>query len=294
MTSFTEFSARRRLVVATAALLPFAGAGGLAQARAANATSLPPKAMTALRAAVDGPQRTPAYRTRDGARHPLETLAFFGIRPDAAVIEIAPGGGWYTEILAPYLHDHGRLYAAHEPAGGSPGQQRARAAFRDKLAREPKVYGRVVLGTLPTTAFTDIRPPGGADAVLTFRNIHNWIEDGHFDESLRAFYAVLKPGGVLGVEEHRAPPGTNLARVIASGYVPQDFVIERAKAAGFEFAGSSEVNANPRDTKDHANGVWSLPPTLRGGEVDRAKYLAIGESDRMTLRFVKPRRARSG
>ena len=289
MTSLHLFSLRRRSFVATAALLPLASATGLARAQAVDATSLPPKAVEALRAAVDGPQRGPANRARDGARHPLETLAFFGIRPDATVIEIAPGGGWYTEILAPYLHDHGRLYAAHEPAGGTPGQQRARTAFADKLAREPKVYGRVVLGTLPTAAFTDIRPPGGADAVLTFRNIHNWIEDGHFDESLRAFFDVLKPGGVLGVEEHRAAPGTSLARVIASGYVPQDLVIERAKAAGFDFAGSSEVNANPRDTRDHANGVWSLPPTLRGGEVDRAKYLAIGESDRMTLKFVKPR-----
>lgn len=289
MTSSDPFSSRRRGLVAAAALLPLAGATGLVKARTGNATTLPPKAIEALRAAVDGPKRSPANRARDGARHPLETLAFFGIRPDATVIEIAPGGGWYTEILAPYLHDHGRLYAAHEPAGGTPGQQRARAAFRDKLAREPKVYGRVVLGTLPTAAFTDIRPPGGADAVLTFRNIHNWIEDGHFDESLRAFFDVLKPGGVLGVEEHRAAPGIPLGRVIASGYVPQDLVIERAKAAGFEFAGSSEVNANPRDTKDHANGVWSLPPTLRGGEVDRAKYLAIGESDRMTLKFVKPR-----
>lgn len=289
MTSSNVFSSRRRGLVAAAALLPLAGATGLVKAQTGNATTLPPKAVEALRAAVDGPQRSPANRARDGARHPLDTLAFFGIRPDATVIEIAPGGGWYTEILAPYLHDHGRLYAAHEPAGGTPGQQRARAAFRDKLAREPKVYGRVVLGTLPTAAFTDIRPPGGADAVLTFRNIHNWIEDGHFDESLRAFFDVLKPGGVLGVEEHRAAPGTSLARVIASGYVPQDLVIERAKAAGFEFAGSSEVNANPRDTRDHADGVWSLPPTLRGGEVDRAKYLAIGESDRMTLKFVKPR-----
>ncbi|MGJ7613513.1 MULTISPECIES: class I SAM-dependent methyltransferase [unclassified Variovorax] len=289
MTSSNLFSPRRRGLVAAAALLPLAGTAGLAKAQAVNAASLPPKAVEALRAAVDGPQRSPANRARDGARHPLETLAFFGIRPDATVIEIAPGGGWYTEILAPYLHDHGRLYAAHEPAGGTPGQQRARAAFRDKLAREPKVYGRVVLGTLPTAAFTDIRPPGGADAVLTFRNIHNWIEDGHFDESLRAFFDVLKPGGVLGVEEHRAAPGTPLARVIANGYVPQELVIERAKAAGFEFAGSSEVNANPRDTKDHAKGVWSLPPTLRGGEADRAKYLAIGESDRMTLKFVKPR-----
>ncbi len=274
---------------ASLALLSLLCATGGVQAQARDA--LPPKATAALAAAVDGPQRSPANRARDEARHPLETLAFFGIRPNATVIEIAPGGGWYTEILAPYLHDHGHLYAAHEPADGTPGQQRARTAFRDKLARDPKVYGRVVLGTMPTSAFTDIRPPGGgADAVLTFRNIHNWIEDGHFDESLRAFYDVLKPGGVLGVEEHRAPAGTSLARVIASGYVPQDFVIERAKAAGFAFAGSSEVNANPRDTKDHANGVWSLPPTLRGGEVDRAKYQAIGESDRMTLRFVKPLR----
>lgn len=289
MTSSTLFPLRRRSLVTAAALLPLAGATGLAQALAANADSLPPAAIDALKSAVDGPQRTPANRARDGARHPLETLAFFGIRPSSTVIEIAPGGGWYTEILAPYLRDHGRLYAAHEPADGTPGQQRARAAFRDKLAHDPKVYGRVVLGTMPTTRFTDIRPPGGADAVLTFRNIHNWIEDGHFDESLRAFFDVLKPGGVLGVEEHRAAPGTRLARVISDGYVPQDLVIERAKAAGFELAGSSEVNANPRDTKDHANGVWSLPPTLRGGEVDRAKYLAIGESDRMTLKFVKPR-----
>ena len=278
----------RRFVACAALLSLVLAAGSGAQAQGKDA--LRPEASAALAAAVDGPQRSPANRARDAARHPLETLAFFGIRPDATVVEIAPGGGWYTEILAPYLHDHGRLYAAHEPADGSPGQQRARNAFRDKLAGNPKVYGRVVLGTMPTAAFTDIRPPGGADAVLTFRNIHNWIEDGHFDESLRAFYAVLKPGGVLGVEEHRAPSGTSLARVIESGYVPQELVIERARAAGFEFVGSSEVNANPRDTKDHANGVWSLPPTLRGGEVDRAKYQAIGESDRMTLKFVKPAR----
>lgn len=279
----------QRFVACAALSALMLAAGGHAHAQDKDA--LAPQAAAALAAAVDGAQRSPANRARDAARHPLETLAFFGVRPDATVIEIAPGGGWYTEILAPYLHDHGHLYAAHEPADGSPGQQRARNAFREKLAANPKVYGRVVLGTMPTAAFTDIRPLGGADAVLTFRNIHNWIEDGHFDESLRAFHAVLKPGGVLGVEEHRAPAGTSLARVIESGYVPQAFVIERAKAAGFEFVGSSEVNANPRDTKDHRNGVWSLPPTLRGGDVDRAKYLAIGESDRMTLKFIKPIRA---
>jgi predicted methyltransferase len=248
-------------------------------------------ALAALQSAIDGPQRSAANRARDGARHPLETLSFFGLRPEWSVVEIAPGGGWYTEILAPFLKARGRLYAAHAPADGTPEQQRARAAFAKKLADDPAHYGRVVLGTLPTYRFTDIHPPGGADAVLTFRNIHNWIADGHFDETLRAFYDVLKPGGVLGVEEHRALPGTSLARTIDSGYVAQDFVIARARAAGFVFNGESEINANPRDTHDHANGVWALPPTLRGGDVERAKYLAIGESDRMTLRFVKPRRA---
>jgi predicted methyltransferase len=271
---------RRRQLLAGLALLPL-----VSPAFAAEPTSA--AVDPALRAAVDGPQRSAANRARDAARHPAETLAFFGLRPDWQVIEIAPGGGWYTEILAPYLNPKGRLYAAHEPADGSAGQQRARAAFRAKLAADRAAYGRVVLGTLPVERFTDIHPPGGADAVLTFRNIHNWIADGHFDETLRAFHDVLKPGGVLGVEEHRAAPGTSLARVIESGYVPQDFVIERARAAGFVLAGASEINANPRDTHDHAQGVWALPPTLRGGEVERAKYLAIGESDRMTLKFVK-------
>ena len=268
---------QRRQVLAALASLPMA-AGAAAVAHDAD---------TALHAAVDGPQRSAANRARDTARHPYETLAFFGLRPDWQVVEIAPGGGWYTEILAAYLNPKGRLYAAHEPADGTPGQQRARAAFRAKLAADPATYRRVVLGTLPVARFTDIHPPRGADAVLTFRNIHNWIADGHFDETLRAFFDVLKPGGVLGVEEHRAAPGMSLARVIESGYVPQDFVVERARAAGFVLAGASEINANPRDSHDHAQGVWALPPTLRGGAVDREKYLAIGESDRMTLKFVK-------
>ncbi|MGI4777115.1 MAG: class I SAM-dependent methyltransferase [Janthinobacterium lividum] len=281
----TATSTRRRRTLATLALLPFAGFAGAID-RAAESTD---PADAALRAAVDGPGRSTANRVRDAARHPLETLAFFGLRPDWQVIEVAPGGGWYTEILAPFLNPKGRLYAAHEPADGTPGQQRARAAFRARLAADPAIYRRVVLGTLPAERFTDIRPPGGADAVLTFRNIHNWIADGHFDETLRAFLEVLRPGGMLGVEEHRAPPGTSLARVIESGYVPQEFVIERARAAGFVLSASSEINANPRDTHDHAQGVWALPPTLRGGAVEREKYVAIGESDRMTLRFVKPR-----
>ncbi|MDB5998482.1 MAG: putative methyltransferase, partial [Rhizobacter sp.] len=190
----------------------------------------------------------------------------------------------------PYLHDHGRFYAAHEPADGSDGQRAARERFKAKMAADREAYGRAVVGTMPDPGkgFTDIRPAHGADAVLTFRNIHNWIEHGELDGMLRAFHAVLKPGGVLGVEEHRAPEGTSLDQVMRTGYVPETLVIERANAAGFKLAGKSEVNANPLDTKDHPNGVWSLPPTLRGGATDRARFIAIGESDRMTLKFIKP------
>ncbi len=265
-----------------------------APAVAAPDTATPPPG---LQAVVDGPQRSAANRARDRARHPVETLAFFGLKPNQTVIEIAPGGGWYTEILAPYLRDHGRLVAAHY-AVDDPNDyaRRSRTQFDAKLAAAPKVYGRVVTTTLPVKdLFTAPVRPASADLVLTFRNVHNWIEAGHLDETLRAIYAALKPGGVLGVEEHRAPVGTPLARVIASGYVPEELVIARAKAAGFALLARSEVNANPRDTKDHANGVWSLPPTLRGTTADdpatrteREKFLAIGESDRMTLTFRKP------
>lgn len=247
-----------------------------------------------LAAAVDGPHRTPAYRQRDAARHPLETLRFLGIAPTHTVIELAPGGGWYTEILAFYLRERGQLYAAHYARDdANPGRRKSRAAFEERLAKNPALYDRLKLGTLPAPPAYDrmaeIDPPGGVDAVLTFRNIHNWLEAGHLDQSLHTFVRALKPGGVFGVEEHRAAPGTSLEAMKSSGYVTEDLVIERCRAAGLQLAARSEINANPRDTKDHAKGVWALPPTLTGGEVDREKYLAIGESDRFTHRYVKPR-----
>jgi predicted methyltransferase len=240
--------------------------------------------------AIAGPQRSAANRARDDARHPFETLRFFGLAPGQTVIEVGPGSGWYTEILAPYLRLKGRLYAAHFPADSTDDyEHKGLANYKAKLAAAPAVYDRVVLGELAVDGrLVGVSPRGGADRVLTFRNVHNWIEAGHLDTTLRAMHAALKPGGVLGIEEHRAPSGTDLTTIIKIGYVPEDFVIDRARAAGFEMAGGSEVNANPRDTKDHPDGVWSLPPTLRGGNVDRARFIAIGESDRMTLRFVKP------
>ena len=245
----------------------------------------------ALAAAVASPQRTDKAKARDVYRHPQETLQFFAVEPSQTVLEIAPGGGWYTDILAPYLHDHGTLYAAQyqspSPAAAEE-EKAAREAFERKLAATPAIFGNVVDGTLHAGQFSGFPSNGNIDRVLTFRNIHNWIEDGQLDANLRAFYAALKPGGVLGVEEHRAPPGTPVQKMIETGYVTEAYVIERVQAAGFVLAGRSEVNRNPRDTKDYPNGVWSLPPTYRGGDVDRARYAAIGESDRMTLKFVKP------
>ena len=245
-----------------------------------------------LDAAVDGPQRSEPAKARDAYRHPKETLQFFELAPTQTVLEIAPGGGWYTDILAPYLRDAGHLYEAQyvsTSAQPDAGERAADAAFARKLAAAPAIYGNVVVGTLRAGEFSGFDASEDFDRVLTFRNIHNWIKDGQLDANLRGFYRALKPGGELGVEEHRARPGTTVQQMIDSGYVTEAFVIAHAQAAGFVLAASSEINANPRDTKDYPNGVWSLPPTYAGGNADRARYAAIGESDRMTLRFVKPR-----
>ena len=244
-----------------------------------------------LAAAIASPARTPKFVARDVYRHPLETLRFFGLRPDKTVVEIWPGRGWYLEILAPYLHDRGKYYAAIEAPDVAGASQEAKddAAFlRRRIADDPADFGKVIVTDLHPPQLTEICPPGTADLVLTFRNVHNWIDGGDQQAQFDTFFKALKPGGVLGVVEHRAKPGTSLDETRKSGYVDEAYVKKLAANAGFRFAAESPVNNNPKDTKDYAKGVWTLPPTFTLGDTDRAKYLAIGESDRMTLRFVKP------
>ena len=244
-----------------------------------------------LAAAIASPARTPKFVARDVYRHPLETLRFFGLRPDKTVVEIWPGRGWYLEILAPYLHDRGKYYAAIEAPDVAGASQEAKddAAFlRRRIADDPADFGKVIVTDLHPPQLTEICPPGTADLVLTFRNVHNWIDGGDQQAQFDTFFKALKPGGVLGVVEHRAKPGTSLDETRKSGYVDEAYVKKLAANAGFRFAAESPVNTNPKDTKDYPKGVWTLPPSFALGDTDRAKYLAIGESDRMTLRFVKP------
>jgi predicted methyltransferase len=231
-----------------------------------------------LKAAIAADHRTVGNVARDVHRHPYETLSFFGIKPTDTVVELAPGGGWFTEILAPYLREQGQLYAV---AGAS-------TRFKAKMDSLP-VYGKVKITTFDVAkGEVEIAPPGSADAVLTFRNVHNWMDNGSVQAVFNAAFKALKPGGVLGVEEHRLPAARPQDPKGKSGYVHEAAVIKFAETAGFKLAGKSEVNANPKDTADHPDGVWTLPPTYALKDKDRAKYQAIGESDRMTLKFVKP------
>ncbi|MGQ4660743.1 class I SAM-dependent methyltransferase [Lysobacter sp. F6437] len=253
--------------------------------------AVPDAAGTALQAAIAGDWRDPANVARDRYRHPAETLAFFGLQPDQTVVEITPGGGWYAEIFAPYLRDGGRYIAALvDPAalpegGGRDYQQRSRDGLEKKFAAAPAQFDAAEVVAYDPAAPV-FGPAGSADLVMTFRNVHNWREDGHAQGMFDGFFAVLKPGGTLGVVEHRA--AGDVAADDDSGYVGQDQVIALAEAAGFVLEETSEINANPRDTKDHPNGVWTLPPGNNHDDADDAKYQAIGESDRMTLRFRKP------
>ena len=240
-----------------------------------------------LAEAVAGPWRAPANRVRDEYRHPRATLEFFGVGSRARVIEVSPGAGWYTEILAPYLRGSGTYIATTAAAPSDSGGGKRNAALKAKFVADPVQYDRAQYleydGKAPS-----LGAPGSADVVLTFRNVHNWVAGDNADAYFKAFYDVLKPGGVLGVVDHRAKPGTPLEAMKKSGYLTEEMVIDLATGAGFQLAASSEINANPMDDADHPNGVWTLPPTNRHDKKDDAKYDAIGESDRMTLRFVKP------
>ncbi|MEO7111204.1 MAG: methyltransferase [Polyangiaceae bacterium] len=233
--------------------------------------------------ALAGAQRTDKEKARDQYRHPVETLEFFGLKDNMTVIELWPGGGWYTEILAPVLHDNGKLVVTTFDAKSENAQE-----YAAKLKSADAIYGKVQQQLLNPPDTLALGPDGSADMVLTFRNYHGWIKDKIADKVVMAAFKVLKPGGVFGIEEHRANPGDMKNKPSETGYVEEAFIIEAVQMVGFKLDQKSEINANPKDTKDYDKGVWALPPVYRNGDKDHAKYEAIGESDRMTLRFVKP------
>lgn len=243
-----------------------------------------------LKSVITAPHRAD-NAVRDDARHPYETLMFFGIKPNMTVVELSPGGGWYTEILAPYLKDNGKLVAAsYDPQDAIAYFRDTGAKFNEKLRAKPELYGKVDVTIFAPPAKLEYAKPGSADMVLTFRNVHNWMRHG--DDAMKAIfksaYDSLKPGGVFGVVEHRLPANLKQDARASSGYMHEQYVIDLVTSVGFKLAAKSEVNANPNDTADHEGGVWALPPTLRNQDKDRERYVAIGESDRMTLKFVKP------
>ncbi len=292
-----RFPSPRPTLAASLLALALAAAGVTATAAepqaATPAAEQTAKPDAALQAAIAGDWRSAENRARDQYRHPAETLAFFGLAPGQTVVEITPGGGWYAEILAPYLRGNGRYVAAivdpmAVPEGRSRDyQQRGKDSLAKKFADAPAQFdGAAVVGYDP--AAPKFGEPGSADLVVTFRNVHNWRGSGQAEGMFKGFFDVLKPGGVLGVVEHRAK--ADVPAEDKSGYVGQAQVIAMAEAAGFVLDGKSEVNANPKDGKDHPNGVWTLPPSNNHDPEDAQKYRDIGESDRMTLRFVKPAR----
>jgi predicted methyltransferase len=240
----------------------------------------------ALTAAITSSERTATFVARDAIRHPAEELTFFGLKADASVVELWPGGGYWTEILAPYLAAHGH-YTVALPTAGDAEESASVKHWRERIAPHKAQYGTIHETTLGAGHF-DIAPPGSADLVLTFRNLHNWMDGGYAAEALAGCFRALKPGGILGVEAHRGRTDQPQDPHAKSGYVREDYAIAMAKTAGFELVGSSEINANPKDTRDWPDGVWTLPPTLTLGDKDRAKYVAIGEADNFVLKFRKP------
>ncbi len=254
---------------------------------------LDPASSAALDSAITGEHRSAENRARDKFRRPKETLAFFGFRSDMTVVEIWPGGGWYTEILAPALKENGKLYAAQYSVNPRYAYQRRYfGAFLTKAGESPDVYRDVIITAMDFPYELDIAPHGTADLVVTFRNAHNWVSSSYHKASaqlaFQAMFDALKPGGVLGIVDHRWPDAANEDPHAEDGYVSEERLMAFAKEAGFEFAGRSDHNRNSKDSHEHPEGVWTLPPSLALGEEDQEKYLAIGESDRLTIKFVKP------
>ena len=275
-----RLAAKSALLVALCAL-----ASALATAAIESTAAKAPDPV--LLKAVADPARTPKFVARDPFRHPAEELTFFGLEPTMTVVEIWPGGGYWTEILGPYLKPSGHYYAAVTVTGESAEEDKSTAAWRTRMEARKEHIGTIKVTELGKGHY-EVAPAGSADMVLTFRNLHNWMDDGYVDEALKGIYTALKPGGILGIEDHRGLANEPQDPKAKSGYVRQDYTIELARKAGFEFVGASEINANPKDTKDYPKGVWTLPPTLALGDQDRAKYVAIGESDNYVLKFRKP------
>ncbi|MEH2175685.1 class I SAM-dependent methyltransferase [Nostoc sp.] len=237
-----------------------------------------------LQTILTSSHRSEQNRLRDKYRHPAQTLEFFGLRPNMTVVELWPGTGWYTEILAPFLAAKGQLIVTNTPGTSKPA-----LALQEKLAANPEVFGKVKVAQINPPNELTLAPENSVDMVVTFRNIHNWVKAGYAEQVYAAAYKALKPGGILGVEEHRGFEGISLQESIKTGYMSENGVIAAVEKAGFKLVGKSEINANPKDIKDYPGGVWTLPPTLSQGEKDRQRFLTIGESDRMTLKFVKPK-----
>ncbi len=283
---------RVRIILPAALLALLAACAGAPRTAPAPVPAVPAVPRDTVTAAaiervLAGEHRSAANRARDAWRHPLDTLLFFGIKPGMTVAEAWPGpGGWYTEVLAPLL-SAGKLYEALPPPQPDNTYLSATlGSFKEKLAARPDLYGKVELTSLGPGAF-EMAPPGTCDLVVTFRNLHNWMNLAFAPEALAAMHRALKPGGILGIVEHRANPAKPVDERATNGYVNEEYAIRLIEAAGFELLARSEINANPKDTKDYQQGVWTLPPSYRLGDRDRAKYAAIGESDRFTLKFVK-------
>jgi predicted methyltransferase len=268
-------------------LLAITLATGASLALSASTAQTSGADLAKLKAVVNGEQRSAEHKARDKYRHPVETLAFFGIRPNMTVVELWPFGGWFTEIIAPYVKDQGTYYAAAmDPTSSDREDVEYNGELKKLLDAHPELFGKVKWSVLAKGKY-NIAPDGSADLVLTFRNIHNWVWSGDEKEVFAAAFRALKPGGVLGVEEHRAnDPKAKPGR--GQAYVGEDYAISLIESVGFKLAGRSNINNNPKDTKDYPKGVWTLPPSFAMGDTDHAKYAAIGESDRFTLRFVKP------